>query len=133
MLKPVVVENKQSNYELLNRIKHLIEILPIRFPYGLPETEEDYEHCILKDNGEFIVVKKINPGQEETALVTKEDPTTVWDLKQSTIDKFVEIKKMQYQLNAEYYPTKYRWTKNEDGKEFRYKGNFNVGANKTWY
>ena len=133
MLKPVVIENKESNYELLKRIKHLIEIIPIRFPYGLPESEEDYEHCILKDNGEFIVVKKINPGKEETALVTTEDPSTVWDLKQSTIDRFNETKKMHHQVNAEYFPTTYTYTKNEDGKEYRYKGNFNVGANKVWY
>lgn len=114
-------------------MKHLVEIIPVRFPYGLPDTEEDYEHCVLRDNGEFVVIKKLEPVLEETAVVTTEDPTSVWDMKQSTIDRTNELKKMQYQLTAEYYPTKYVWKRNEDGKEYRYKGNFNVGSDKTWY
>ena len=105
----------------------------MQFPYGLPETEEDYEHCILRDNGDFVVTRKLEAVQEETAVVSKEDPTSVWDLKQETIDKTLEIKKMQYQLSAEYFPTVYTYKRNEDGKEYRYKGNFNIGAEKKWY
>lgn len=134
MYVPKILPNKATVNERLSRIKHLVEILPVRFPYGLPETEEDYEHCVLRDNGEFIVVRKLYEKKEEpAALVTEEDPTTVWDIKQDTIDRTLDLKKMQYQLNAEYYPTEYIYKRNEDGKEFRYSGKDNVGLGKKWY
>ena len=131
--QPKIFVNKATVNARLERIKHLVSIFPVRFPYGLPETEEDYEHCILRDNGEFVVTRKLEPVQEETAVVSKEDPTSVWDLKQETIDQTNELKKMQYQLNAEYFPTKYVYKRNEDGKEYRYKGDFNIGSDKMWY
>lgn len=44
---------------LLWKIKHLVSVEPITFPYGEPTDENDIKHTKLKENGECIVHKKI--------------------------------------------------------------------------
>lgn len=53
-----IVKNIPENNARLWKIKHLIHITPIRFPFGEP-TLEDVNHTLLKENGECIVTKKI--------------------------------------------------------------------------
>lgn len=48
---------------LLWKIKHLISVEPIVFPFGEP-TDEDINHTRLKADGECIVHKKIGPEPE---------------------------------------------------------------------
>lgn len=43
---------------MLWKVKHLVSVEPITFPYGEP-TEEDINHTKLKECGECIVHKKI--------------------------------------------------------------------------
>lgn len=47
-----------ENNALLWKVKHLVCVEPISFPYGEP-TEDDVKHTKLKENGECIVHKKI--------------------------------------------------------------------------
>ena len=113
------------------KVKHLVDILPIRFPYGLPNSEEDFEHCYLRDNGEFVVVNKLSAGSE--MIETTEPEENLWELKQEFVDRINELKKMKYAINQEYFPTEYIYKYNQDKKEFRYNGNDNIGADKKWY
>lgn len=42
------------------KIKHLIKITPIEFPYGEP-TADDINYTVLKENGQCIVTKSLEP------------------------------------------------------------------------
>lgn len=53
-----IVKNTPENNVLLWKVKHLVSVEPITFPYGEP-SEEDIKHTKLKENGECIVHKKI--------------------------------------------------------------------------
>ncbi|XP_019555248.3 large ribosomal subunit protein uL30m [Aedes albopictus] len=53
-----VVKNIPENNARLWKVKHLIEVLPIRFPHGEP-TEADVNYTFLKENGDCVVVKDI--------------------------------------------------------------------------
>lgn len=46
------------------KIKHLIKVTPIQFPYGEP-TKDDINYTILKENGQCWVTKKLMPKQEQ--------------------------------------------------------------------
>lgn len=56
-------------------IKHLIKITPITFPYGEP-NEEDIKHTILKENGQCVVIKTLQPmpNQIEALKNFEKDP-----------------------------------------------------------
>lgn len=54
-----VVKNIPENNACLWKIKHLISVTPITFPFGEP-TENDIKHTVLKENGECIVTKEIS-------------------------------------------------------------------------
>lgn len=60
-----VVKNTPENNALLWKVKHLVTVEPITFPYGEP-TENDIVHTKLKENGECIVHKTI--GVDEKRL-----------------------------------------------------------------
>lgn len=45
------------------RVKHLVRIEPIVFPYGEP-TENDINNTFLKEDGVCIVTKEIAPNPE---------------------------------------------------------------------
>lgn len=53
-----IVKNTPENNVLLWKVKHLVSVEPITFPYGEP-SENDISHTKLKENGECIVHKKI--------------------------------------------------------------------------
>ena len=46
------------------KVKHLIEVKPINFIHGQP-TIEDIEYTFLKENGDLVVAKKIQPEIKE--------------------------------------------------------------------
>ncbi|ESO93962.1 hypothetical protein LOTGIDRAFT_78446, partial [Lottia gigantea] len=60
-LKLFVFKNTPDMNAMLKSVQHLLEIRPVSFPHGLPKSEEDYEHCLLRENGEFVVKHKILP------------------------------------------------------------------------
>uniref|UniRef100_A0A182ITJ7 Large ribosomal subunit protein uL30m n=1 Tax=Anopheles atroparvus TaxID=41427 RepID=A0A182ITJ7_ANOAO len=53
-----VVKNIPENNARLWKVKHLVEIQPITFKYGEP-TEGDIERTFLKEDGECVVVRKL--------------------------------------------------------------------------
>ncbi|XP_030378590.1 39S ribosomal protein L30, mitochondrial [Scaptodrosophila lebanonensis] len=61
-----VVKNIPENNARLWKIKHLIQVTPITFPYGEP-TAQDVKHTILKENGECLVTKDIGPVEVRSA------------------------------------------------------------------
>lgn len=53
-----MVKNIPEINAMLWKVKHLVNIVPIRFPFGEP-TANDTKHTFLKENGECIVTKEI--------------------------------------------------------------------------
>lgn len=53
-----VVKNIPENNQRLWKVKHLIKMEAITFPYGEP-TANDLDHTYLRENGECLVVKEI--------------------------------------------------------------------------
>ncbi|KAL3878329.1 hypothetical protein ACJMK2_030692 [Sinanodonta woodiana] len=130
--KPTIIKNTEVFCSKLRIVKHLVEIFPVTFPYGLPESEEDYQHCHIQDNGEFVVTKKIMPKIIEN--VTLDETSTVWDIDRETIDKSLKKKLADFALTKEYFPPQYLYPFNEDGKEYRYsKEPRDPSRKKTWH
>lgn len=63
-----VVKNIPENNARLWKVKHLIKIKPITFPYGEP-TENDIKHTILKESGECIVTKEIGISDDRIKAI----------------------------------------------------------------
>ncbi|KAL1138818.1 hypothetical protein AAG570_008880 [Ranatra chinensis] len=57
-----IVKNIPEMIAKLYKIKHLIQITPIRTPNGLPDGN-DLRAGYLKENGEFIVTKRVQPDE----------------------------------------------------------------------
>ncbi|XP_014789637.1 uncharacterized protein LOC106883224 [Octopus bimaculoides] len=126
----VVLKNTPSVNKMLNKVKHLIKITPITFPNGYPE-EKDFEYCLLKDNGEFIIRKEIQPIEKNVIpdTVPAEKQRLVMDKK--TLERHLLLHLRHYRLNMEYFPAKYVYKYNQDGKEYRYRKNTSSDSN--WY
>ncbi|XP_054728301.1 39S ribosomal protein L30, mitochondrial-like [Anastrepha obliqua] len=85
ILKDLGLDGKQSDFTVVKnipdvnamlwKIKHLIKVTPVTFPYGEP-TANDLKHTILKENGECIVTKEIGPVVQrlEAAEAFETDP-----------------------------------------------------------
>ena len=132
--KKIVLKNTPSINKDLTTISHLIEIIPITFPYGLPESEEDYEHCQLQDDGQFIVKKKLTPVSEEEVEVDKEPKENVWTMDKDELKRHSRKKLDNWDLNSEYFEPEYIYEHNQDGKEYRYFGDKSMGGKrKDWY
>jgi large subunit ribosomal protein L30 len=108
----VIVKNSENNNEMLRRVKHLIKIVPITFPNGLPQDESDYPHTLLKETGEFVVKPRVE-GQ-----IVSEKPE--WSLKIETKKKHWQRILDEKRFIAEYHPAKYQYRFNQDGNEYRY-------------
>ncbi|XP_013183331.2 large ribosomal subunit protein uL30m [Amyelois transitella] len=57
-----IVKNIPENNMRLWKVKHLIKVTPITFPYGEP-TEEDIKYTVLKENGQCLVTKTLMPQE----------------------------------------------------------------------
>ncbi|KAL4230463.1 Mitochondrial ribosomal protein L30 [Mactra antiquata] len=130
-----IFKNSHSSNMMLRKVSHLLEIYPVTFPYGPPESEEDLDYCHLTDNGQFIVKKKLQTTDqlEGETTVTEELPDQKYEMTQEYIDRRLELRKMKYQIAQEYFQTKYVFEKNQDGKEWRYKGDHRLGYDKIWH
>ncbi|KAJ8890749.1 hypothetical protein PR048_010258 [Dryococelus australis] len=65
-----ILKNIPENNARLWRIKHLVKITPITFPNGLPE-EGDYSGTYLKENGEFVVTRRLKVDSTRIAATDK--------------------------------------------------------------
>lgn len=54
------------------KVKHLIKITPIVFPFGEP-TKDDIKYTVLRENGECLVVKKLEPQENQIEALDKFD------------------------------------------------------------
>lgn len=64
-----IVKNIPEINAMLWKVKHLVSVTPIVFPYGEP-TENDVDHLFLKENGQCLVTKEIKV--DETRLSATE-------------------------------------------------------------
>ena len=98
----VIHKNTEAVNELLTRVRHLIRVKPVIFKYGLPNG--DYENTLLKQNGEFIVKRKIKGlqviSEEDEKLLneiedaSESEPRRTW-LKGGTLMKWPYFMKNQ--------------------------------------
>ncbi|XP_026764408.1 39S ribosomal protein L30, mitochondrial [Galleria mellonella] len=67
-----IVKNIPENNMRLWKVKHLIKVTPITFPYGEP-TEADINYTVLKENGQCVVTKKLEPQNSQIEALDKFD------------------------------------------------------------
>lgn len=112
----------------------MIKITPITFPYGLPESEEDFEHCNLQDNGEFIVKKKLESMNEDSITIDKEPKSNIWEMDFLELKKHARNKLDNWDINSEFFTPEHVYEYNQDKKEHRYFGDKAMGGKrKDWY
>lgn len=77
----VVVPNTPSQLTRLYTIKHLIEIIPIKFPMGFPDDEEfDPAACRINVKGEFYYHPKLKDlGSAGAAMAPPDAPMVITD------------------------------------------------------
>ena len=121
--QPVILKNVPSINKLLEEVKHLVRIVPLRFPHGVPEHESDFEHTVIHSNGEMIVKKRLD-NYEPVATTASEEVATgddvKWKLERGTVLKDLEKRLANFTVHSEYFKTKYTYRRNQDGKEYRY-------------
>jgi hypothetical protein len=52
--QPVILKNVPSVNKLLAEVKHLVRIVPLRFPHGIPEHESDFEHATFAATAKWL-------------------------------------------------------------------------------
>ncbi|KOB74229.1 Mitochondrial ribosomal protein L30 [Operophtera brumata] len=67
-----IVKNIPEMNSLLWKVKHLVKITPIVFPYGEP-TKDDIKYTVLRENGECLVVKKLEPQEMQIEALDQFD------------------------------------------------------------
>jgi large subunit ribosomal protein L30 len=77
------------------KVKHLIKIEPIIFPHGEP-TSNDINHTFLKENGECIVIKEINPAYSERIEAAEKFKKDVKQLDGYFLRKDTRLKWLNY-------------------------------------
>jgi len=117
----VVLKNIPSVNKKLNEVKHLVEILPLTFPHGMPQSEEDAKHSYLNCRGELLVKQQITPPLPASDAAQEESQR--WELTKELVAKDCNYRKVNYKLHQEWHPPDYVHHFNQDGKELRY--NFN--------
>jgi len=120
--QPVIHKNVPYVNKLLNEIKHLVRILPLTFPNGLPDDEADWAHSRINSRGEMIIVRRLKEFEPQPAALADVDKEK-WKLDLETVKKECEKTVRDYSVHMEYHLATYKFRRNEDGKEYRY--NFN--------
>ncbi|CAH0405795.1 unnamed protein product [Chilo suppressalis] len=63
-VRVAIVKNIPENNMRLWKVKHLIKVTPITFPYGEP-TVDDINYTVLRENGECLVKKSLEPQPKQ--------------------------------------------------------------------
>ena len=131
--EPVIHKNTPMTNARIAKVKHLVKVIPITFPNGLPEDESDLHHCILRPDGALEIKKRLSPVEEK--LTSEEDQLKeLWTMDDATVAKATRKVMDHFTLSQEYFPAKYVYKYNQDGKEHRYHGDHNIGANRSdWH
>ncbi|XP_076446564.1 uncharacterized protein LOC143283969 [Babylonia areolata] len=130
--EPVVHKNTPQVNKKLESVKHLVKIVPVTFPHGLPSDESDFHHCLLHADGQLEVKKTLHP-LEKCVTEGEEDKKKLWEMDEETVEKVTRKVLNDFSLSREYFPAKYVYKYNQDGKEHRYTGNHNIGGDRDWY
>lgn len=117
---------------MLQSVKHLLRIVPISFPHGLPSCESDLQHCFLRHDGQFTFKKSLLP-LESNFVEPDESSDDVWKMDNETVNKSCEKILTDFRLSTSFFPAKYVYKYNQDGKEYRYFGDQNICSNRDWY
>ncbi|XP_013421843.1 uncharacterized protein LOC106181871 isoform X2 [Lingula anatina] len=104
----------------LRKVNHLVKVVPVRFPHGLPEDPSDFDHAKLKSNGEFVVNKSLKPQQAAEINNDEYNERRKWSLDGDTIRKEMRRKLERKAMHDEYYVAQYSYHYNQDGKEEKY-------------
>lgn len=86
-----IVKNIPEINAMLWKVKHLIKIEAVQFPYGEPTTE-DIDHTYLRENGDCLVIKEIGKDHAkrlEAAINFYKDPKK---LSESTLQRDSRLK-----------------------------------------
>ena len=114
----MIHKNIGSINKMLNEIKHLVVIKPLRFPDGLPEHESDFEHTRITSDGEIKIVKRLAEYEPAADQVNPEKEK--WKMDQETVKKELDKKLVDFNVHTEYFKNNYVYRRNQDGKEYRY-------------
>lgn len=121
--QPVIHKNIPSVNRLLNEIKHLVTIQPLKFPHGIPQDESDWEHTRVNSRGEMVVIQRIKSLEPDASTLAKDPEKDKWKLNLETVKKDLDKMCSDYNIHAEYKPAEYKYRRNQDNKLYRY--NFN--------
>ena len=124
----MIHKNTPEINKLLRDVKHLVSIQPLTFPDGFPDDPRDYPHTVLTSRGELRVTRTLRPAGEPQPDETPHQAfeQDKWTLKRQTIAKELRRRMENYSIHEEYVDTTYTYTRNQDGKEYRYNERFNT-------
>lgn len=115
-----VQKNTPNANSILKKIQHLVKIVPISFPYGLPEDESDFENCILHEDGRFVVNKLLKSNFPKLADNPVSPEISKWDMTQDLIDRENYHKRINYEIYSEFSKATYNYVRNKGGQEEAY-------------
>ena len=129
----VIQKNTPTINKMLMSVKHLVKVIPIKLPHGLPSDESDFHHCVLHDDGTLEIKRVLHPVEKSLTDSSQEREGGIWAMQDSTVERACMRVLQTFSLSREYFPAKYIYKYNQDGKEHRYTGDHNIGANRDWY
>ena len=116
--EPVIVKNTPKDNQRLREVKHLLRIRPLQPVDGLPQNEADFEHYTIQRDGKLVYTKKPQSLDEDRGPIAGRDEK--WAITEETVANEMDYVKRQYDVHKEYFPTTYKYKRNQDGKEYRY-------------
>jgi len=122
--QPVIHKNVPYVNKLLNEVKHLVRIVPLKFPNGLLDDEADWEHSRINSRGEMIIVRCLKEFEPTPSLADPEPDK--WKLGMETVKKDCDKTARDFNVHSEYHLATYTYRRNQDGKEYRYSFNKDV-------
>ncbi|ELU03532.1 hypothetical protein CAPTEDRAFT_175195 [Capitella teleta] len=129
-VKRVLVKNTPYFNEMLREVKHLVRLMPLKFPHGVPTNAADFERSYINSLGEVVVRHTLHPTEEAVAPPAE---LSKWDMRPETFKKELLRKLELNQVNEEYYEEEHVYKLNEDGKEYRYNYNKDLPKHKSTY
>jgi len=104
-----IVPNTPANNKKLAKIKHLVRIDRVTFPYGYPESEDDLKHMRISEHGEVTFVREVDA--ETMDATTLENLPSVLrepipeEMDEETIKRYCHEKYHRYrEFLDEYHP-----------------------------
>lgn len=136
--QPIILKNIPGINQMLDEVKHLLVVQPLKLPYGLPNHPKEFETLTLKSNGELVFQKHLGcqdsdekgegkaPEEAQDADETSGKLGPEWTLTRETLQKSLDRSLLLYRVNVDQFDTKYEYKRNQDGKMYRYTFNKDV-------